>query len=145
MLTIPLRPTVDLLQLIDHFVDQDKIPRLNDSDFDDSVAFEARSADDEEGDVQMGDAQMRKMVDDFVGEGEVDVKVSEDEDEDEDEEGEGEGEEEIDPEVLEMFGELSKGKGYITEKALRRCDKIITHLLRNHHAMLHCYHAIATL
>ena len=126
----------DLLQIIDEYVDQAKLP-VDQSD----VVFESRVQVDSKSDVD----RVMDLVDDLLetgGEG-GDLKVSyinkgkkkegleaisamqkelsEDDDEDEDEDDDDEP---SDEEVIEMFNELSKGKPYITEKALRKWDEL---------------------
>jgi hypothetical protein len=128
----------DLLQIIDEYVDQAKLP-VDQSD----VVFESRVQVDSKSDVD----RVMDLVDDLLetgGEG-GDLKVSyinkgkkkegleaisamqkelsEDDDEDEDED-EDDDDEPSDEEVIEMFNELSKGKPYITEKALRKWDEL---------------------
>jgi hypothetical protein len=126
----------DLIQIIDNFVDKEKLP-LDQSD----VVFEKRVQVENEEDVD----RVMDLVDDLMedetdeesfsdGNGSVkisyvkngvkteglralnamqdDLDVAENDQADDDEE------------VMEMFKELSKGKSYITEKALRKWDEL---------------------
>ncbi len=106
----------DLLQIIENYVDQDKIPNPI---LDDEKATERISV-------------LNKQMTDLLLADEKDEKASRKESKKaealksiEDDLLELENSlEKSDAEVVEMFEELSKGKGFVTEKALRKWDEL---------------------
>jgi hypothetical protein len=131
----------DLVQIIDEYVDQEKIPL----DKSENVVFEKRVQVNDQDDVD----RVMDLVDDLleyqqkdgdrnplkvsyikgkqVSEGPAALSKMQDDlldDEDDDDEDDAIDEYDDDGEVLEMFDELSKGKDYITEKALRKWDEL---------------------
>ena len=138
----------DLVQIIDEYVDQEKIPL----DKSKNVVFEKRVQVNSKNDVD----RVMDLVDDLleyqqkdgsnnpfkvsyikgnqVNEGRMALSemqndlLEDDDDDDDDDDDNDDNDDSIDydddTEVLEMFNDLSKGKDYITEKALRKWDEL---------------------
>ena len=115
----------DLLQLIDEYVDQSKIPNHPDMIETEGLDEEEGETDgeEEEGEVEMGMDTVKKEKKVEI-DGDDDEDEEEEDDDEDDDEDEEEAESASEAEVIEMFEELSKGKGYITEKALRKWDEL---------------------
>ena len=99
----------------------------------DNVVFEKKISVDEESNV----SSVMDMVDEMLDDNDEEVKVTYIQSDGQQKEGESavdalqqdidlreQSDLESDQEVLDMFNELSKGKGFITEKALRKWDEL---------------------